>query len=171
MVYKMADCDEAVNYVLAWEDATLSGKITTAHDGKRKRFGIDEHWHADLTGSLFYSSIGNEAALKIARAIYETAYCPLLCIALISCQEVANKLLSLGVNMGVRVASKLLQDALKVPGDGRIGPLTIHALEYANPEEVLMDLREEAELFYRHLVVARPEDAPDLPGWLRRANA
>lgn len=167
----MADPEKAIDYVLEWEDSTLSGVITTARDGKRTRFGIDEHWHPELTAALYYTSMGQVAALQIARGIYDISYCQPLCVEEMPDQDVANKLLSLGVNMGAQTAAKMLQDVLDVPGDGRIGPLTIHALECANTQAVLYHLRIAAELYYRHLVAKHPEDKPDLEGWLRRAKA
>src|SRR5580698_4667134 len=120
----MANVDAAIDYVLGWEDATLSGVITTARDGKRTRFGIDEHWHPELTNCLYYSSMGRTAAFEVARRILDLQYCQPLCIAEIVDQDIANKLLSLGVNMGVINAARMLQDAVTVEGDGRIGPLT-----------------------------------------------
>jgi lysozyme family protein len=167
----MADLDTAIDYVLEWEDATLSGAITTAPDGKRTRFGIDEHWHPELTNCLYYSSMGQVAALQIARGIYDISYCQPLCIAEIANQEIANKLLSLGVNVGVVNAARMLQDAVKVAGDGRIGPLTLHALDLSDPEKVLADLRLEAESYYDELVQAHPDLTVYRAGWLRRAAA
>ena len=167
----MANVGAAIDYVLGWEDANLSGVITVTADGKRTRFGIDEHWHPELTNCLFYSSMGKVAALAIARGIYDGRYCQPLCIAEIADQEIANKLLSLGVNVGVVTAARMLQDAVEVAGDGRIGPLTLHALDLADPEKVIADLRQEAENYYEALVRAHPEMVVYRAGWLRRAAA
>jgi lysozyme family protein len=167
----MANVEAAIDYVLGWEDASLSGVITTAPDGKRTRFGIDEHWHPELTNCLYYSSMGSVAALQIARGIYDVNYCQPLCIAEIDNQEIANKLLSLGVNVGVINASRMLQDAVTVAGDGRIGPLTLHALDLADPLKVMEDLRAEATNYYDELVARDPDKQAFLRGWLRRASA
>ncbi len=167
----MADVTAAIEYVLQWEDSLLSGKITSTADGKRTRFGIDEHWHPELTNCLFYSSMGKVAALEIARGIYELRYCQPLCIAEMASQEVANKLLSLGVNVGVVPAARMLQDAVTVVGDGRIGPLTLHALELMDPGVVVERLRDEAESYYERLTAERPEFGVYRAGWLRRASA
>jgi lysozyme family protein len=167
----MANVETAIDYVLGWEDATLSGVITIAPDGKRTRFGIDEHWHPELTNCLYYSSMGQAAALQIARGIYDVSYCQPLCIAEIASQDIANKLLSLGVNVGVVNAARMLQDAVTVAGDGRIGPLTLHALDLAAPQKVLEDLRTEAENYYDELVTRDPSQQIYLKGWLRRASA
>lgn len=167
----MADVQAAIDYTLQWEDATLSGAVTTARDGKRTRFGIDEHFHPELTNCLFFESMGQVAALQVARGIYDISYAQPLCIAEITNQDTANKLLSLGANIGVEQASKLLQDALKVVGDGRIGPLTLYALTQDDPGNVQAKLRCEAEAYYEAVLKARPEDEKDRAGWMRRAAA
>jgi lysozyme family protein len=167
----MANVTAAIDYVLGWEDATLSGVVTTAPDGKRTRFGIDEHWHPELTNCLYFGSMGQVAALQIARGIYDNNYCQPLCIEAIVDQDVANKLLSLGVNVGVVQAARMLQDAVSVVGDGRIGPLTLHALDLADPAKVLDDLRAEAESYYESLVKRDPSLAVYRVGWMRRAEA
>lgn len=172
----MANVGAAVNYVLHQEDESFAGVITTASDGKRTRWGIDEHFHPSLTASTFYTTMGAQPALILATAIYETEYCPPLCIAEIGDQAIANKVLSLGVNMGISEASKLLQGCLLVNSDGHIGPITLDKLERATlkpngAQEVLDQLREGAELFYRELVARKPQYQPDLNGWINRARA
>ena len=99
------------------------------------------------------------------------SYCQPLCIAEIANQEIANKLLSLGVNVGVVNAARMLQDAVTVVGDGRIGPLTLHALDLADPDKVIEDLRAEAESYYDALIAKNPDLAVYRAGWLRRAAA
>jgi lysozyme family protein len=167
----MADVEAAIQYVLHQEDATLSGVVTQTADGKRTRFGIDEHFHPELASCLFYDSMGSMAALKIAEGIYARQYCDPLCIAEISDQQVANKLLSLGVNCGIGPAAKMLQDALEVPGDGRIGPLTLDALDRAQPSVVLSRVRELAVEHYEDLIHKDQSLAVFRTGWLRRAEA
>lgn len=166
----MANVDTAIDYVLGWEDSTLSGVITT-DPGGRTRFGIAERFHPELTNCLYYSSMGQVAALQIARGIYDISYAQPLCIAEIESQDIANKLLSLGVNVGVVTAAKMLQDAVSVVGDGRIGPLTLHAIDLSDPEVVLARLRDEAEQHYDDLVEANPKLSIYRAGWLRRARA
>jgi lysozyme family protein len=166
----MANVQAAIDYVLSWEDSTLQGKITV-DPGGRTRFGIAEKFHPELTNSLFYTSMGQLAALEIARSIYDISYCQPLCIAEITDQDVANKLLSLGVNVGVVTAAKMLQDAVMVAGDGRIGPLTLSKLESLDQQRVLDNLRDEAENYYSALIERHPEDAVYRAGWLRRAEA
>ncbi len=167
----MANVIAAISYVLKFEDATLSGVITHTPDGKRTRFGIDEHFHPELTNCLFYDSMGSMAALKIAEGLYEKSYCEPLCIAEICNQEIADKLLSLGVNCGTHTAAKMLQEALAVEGDGRIGPITLDKLDRADPAAVITKLKELAWKHYEDVVRKNPTLAIYRKGWLRRAEA
>lgn len=168
----MADVTAAIDAVLRWEDDSMEGVITSTPDGKRTRYGIDEHYHPELTSCMFYSKdMSSTAALIIARKVYVDNYADPLCIADMQDQGIANKLLSLGVNIGVKPAAKMLQEAINVEGDGRIGPITLITLETADPVKVEDDLRELAVKHYEDDVAAHPEKRRFLKGWLRRANA
>jgi lysozyme family protein len=167
----MADVKTAIDYVIGFEDSTLSGVITETPDGKHTRFGIDEHDHPELTNCLFYGSMGSMAALKIAESIYEREYADPLCIAEIQNQPLANKLLSLGVNCGVVTIAKILQGILGVSGDGRIGPLTLDAIDKADQSDLLDRLRAAGAQHYLDLIAANPSLAEYKKGWLARAEA
>lgn len=167
----MANVGAAISYVLGWEDSTLSGVVTKTADGKRTRFGIDEHFHPELTNCLFYGSMGQVAALEIAKGIYAKEYAEPLCIEEIANQDIANKLLSLGVNIGIHPASKMLQDAVGVTADGVVGVETLLALSRAQTNDVLAELRASAERYYTALVYSNPELEVYEKGWLSRARA
>lgn len=166
----VANVDVAIGYALSWEDSTLSGKITE-DDGGRTRFGIAEIYHPELTNSMFYSSMGSTAALIVAKGIYAKQYAEPLCIEEIANQDIANKLLSLGINIGISRASKMLQAAVGVAEDGVIGAQTLLALSRTSTNEVLADLRASAERFYVQDAAANPENDKYLNGWLARARA
>jgi lysozyme family protein len=167
----MANVDEAIDYVLSWEDSSLTGVITETADGYHTRFGIDEHYHPELTNCLFYSSMGSVAALQIAKGIYAKQYADPLSIEDISNQDIANKLLSLGVNIGIVPAGKMLQSAVGVTEDGVIGVQTLMKLSSAEANDVLADLRASAERYYVAVASDHPGDEMYLDGWLRRARA
>ena len=166
----MANVDAAISYVLGWEDSTLSGKITE-DEGGGTRFGVAERYHPELTNCLFYSSMGSVAALQIAKGIYAREYADPLSIEEIANQDVANKLLSLGVNIGIVRAGKMLQSAVGVAEDGVIGVQTLMKLSSADPQQVLADLRASAERFYVQDVAQDPSNEKYLAGWLVRARA
>jgi lysozyme family protein len=166
----MADVDAAIIYVLRFEDSTLSGKITV-DDGGPTRFGIASRYHPELTACGFYKDMGSVAALQIAKSIYDISYAQPLSIEQIANQDIANKLLSLGVNIGVFRASKMLQSAVGITEDGVIGVNTLMRLSGADPLMVLADLRAAATRYYHEVVAEHPEDEEYLNGWLARANA
>ena len=168
----MANVDAAIDYTLSFEDSTLSGVITLNNDGKTyTRFGIDERFHPELIACGFYSDMGSIPALGAARNVYAQSYAAPLSIAEIGNQEIANKLLSLGVNIGVGTAAKMLQLALRVPCDGSIGPKTLFALVNANPAQVIESIDDQAIAFYHEVVAKDPSKKKYLAGWLARAQA
>lgn len=168
----MADINESINYVLAFEDSTLSGVITINSDGvTHTRFGVDERFHPELVACGFYDDMGSIAALAIARNVYTQHYAAPLSIAEIGNQDIANKLLSLGVNIGVSTAAKMLQLALRVPCDGVIGPKTLFALADANPSQVIESVDDQAIAHYHDEVAKDPTKKKYLDGWIRRAQA
>lgn len=166
----MANVRTAIDYVLRFEDSTLSGQVTTDLGG-RTRFGIAERFHPELTNCLFYSSMGATAALTIAIRLYAETYAAPLCIAEIQSQDVANSLLSFGVNCGVYIASQWLQEILGVDGDGRIGPITLDVLDKADPQMILARLKKLAVVHYEELIRENPTLAIYRDGWLTRARA
>jgi lysozyme family protein len=60
-------------------------------------------------------------------------------------------LFDLAVNSGVGKAGKLLQAALDLPADGIIGPITLHALEGRDPEEIVEQVCQERLAFLQSL--------------------
>ena len=60
-------------------------------------------------------------------------------------------------------ATVLLQEALGVTADGRVGPITRNAMKSASPASTIIKLSEASELFYRGLHQPR-----FLKGWLNR---
>lgn len=87
---------------------------------------------------------------------------------------VAGAVFVLGINVGVRVAVRLLQEALEDVGrpagvDGLVGPRTIAACNLAPTPGVLAALRWKAVLHYLAIVEAKPSMMRYRDGWLRRA--
>jgi Putative secretion activating protein len=68
------------------------------------------------------------------------------------------------VNSGAVVAAKALQRVVGVADDGIIGPITMAAVQHAYPEEIVEDLKDDREDFYRSL----PHFTTFGKGWLRR---
>jgi lysozyme family protein len=78
------------------------------------------------------------------------------------------------VNTGLRQAAKFLQRAVDAEDDGRIGPLTLRALEEAlrrdTPLRVAERLVEQRVPFYEALVERDSSQRVFLKGWLNRVQ-
>jgi len=69
----------------------------------------------------------------------------------------------MSVNAGPARAAVLLQQALDVTADGRIGPVTRQAIASADPKTLVADFSVQKEAFYRAL-----HQPKFLKGWLNR---
>lgn len=92
-------------------------------------------------------------------------------------QALAERIFDLQVNTGQGV--RLVQKAINHLNGGVIGELaednsmgqrTLLAIRKADPNVLLAELKQQAELYYRRLA-QRPELAGNLQGWLKRLQA
>ena len=169
----MADFKPAFLFTLQHEDPTRSGKVTVDAGG-RTRFGIAEKFHPDLSQEFFTGPA--EDALAEAENIEEREYWDAMRLAEVENQNVANKLLDMGVNMGVRQAAVYAQRALNSQGqqlteDGKMGPTTLAAMNAIDPQIFYELLCQFSAWHYRHIATNNPAQAANLEGWLKRASA
>jgi lysozyme family protein len=78
------------------------------------------------------------------------------------------------VNTGISQAVKLIQRALQAAGtqvaeDGIIGPITLAAINKADPTSLLAALKSESAGYYRLLASANPSQQKFITGWLNCA--
>lgn len=87
-----------------------------------------------------------------------------------SCDElpagVDYMVFDLAVNSGPGRAAKFLQESVRVPADGDIGPKTLAAVRTLPPSEVVLRMRNRRERFYRALPTFRTFGK----GWMRRLD-
>ena len=166
----MAEVIAAIDYVLGFEDSTLSGRVTV-DGGGRTRFGIAEKFHPWIAVIGFYTTMPKDEALGAARLLYLVEYCLPLQIAALPDQDIANKLISLSATDGLTYPTKWLQEAVGAMPDGRIGPATLAVLGKADKKKALDSLKEQAVAYYQDVARQHPEDAQYLRGWIARANA
>lgn len=76
----------------------------------------------------------------------------------------------LKVNAGPHRAIIILQEALGVAPDGRIGPVTRLELAKADEAALIKRFSNEKRVFYTHLAMSQPKDRKFLHGWLNRAD-
>jgi lysozyme family protein len=89
-------------------------------------------------------------------------------------ENIAIKLFDLAVHAGIPQAVKLIQRALRAAGypvieDSLIGPITLAAINKADPTDLLAALKSEAAGYYRLIATANPSQQKFIEGWLNRA--
>jgi lysozyme family protein len=170
---EMANFKTAFLLTLQNEDSTRSGKVTVDAGG-RTRFGIAETFHPGLPEEFFTGPA--EDALAEAEKIEEREYWDTLRLAEVENQNVANKIFDMGVNMGVRQAAVYAQRAVnsqlqQLTEDGNIGPKTLAAMNAVDPQTFYGLLCQFSAWHYRHIAANNPDQAVNLAGWLKRAEA
>lgn len=152
----------AFDYLMSNEDPGLTGRVTE-DSGALTRWGISQKAYPCL-------DIRN-LSLEDAACLYRSDYFKRICGYDIDSQRIASKLLDMAVNMGVVSATKLLQHSLAITPDGVFGPVTLKAVNMADPDVVMRRLVEKSVKYYRDIAAANPADAKYLPGWIARAES
>lgn len=164
----MADFDQAFDYLMRWEDDGLTGRVTRDAGG-RTRYGIAERYHADLAHTGFYDTMPNDEALQVAKGVYFRGEWHVMHGADISSQELANKMLSLGVDLGIVAVIRWAQEAVHVDVDGQVGPIT-RAAWNSDSASPFHAISLDAEAHYRQRADEDSEARQYLKGWIRRAQ-
>lgn len=144
-----------------------AGKVTRDSGGET-RFGIAKRFHPLLPDSFYTLPV--EGALAIARSLVQGEYWNPLEGDDLKDQGVAAKLLDMAVDMGVVQATKYAQQCAAIKDDGEFGPLTLKSINAASPEVLMQRLVQVSTAHYYRTVEKNPGDAPDLKGWLARAD-
>ncbi len=79
------------------------------------------------------------------------------------------KTLDIGVNTAGWRAAKFLQNAVGVTPDGLIGPITLAAVNSADPDKVLFELIKKQARHYARIMAVDNRQAKNAIGWIRRA--
>ena len=141
-----------------WILQAEGGLVDNPNDpGGLTKYGISQAAFPDLD----IRALTPEQAIALyATNYWEPAKCPALPppLALVHFDA--------AVNDGVGQAARFLEQAVGVPVDGIVGPITIAAAWKATDAvEAYFAVR---EAFYRHLAQANPAEGVFLDGWLNR---
>lgn len=164
----MALFEPAFNFMMDNEDRKRTGKVTEDAGGQT-RFGIARKYHPEVPES-FYSTSAHEALVRAAEFYREEYWAPVRGAEILN-QRVASKCFDLFVNLPPAVAIKLMQSSAielgqNVKADGRMGPITIAAINAVDPQKFLDSIcRLQARHYREH------GDQRVLSGLLNRARA
>lgn len=164
----MADFNQAFNYLMKWEDDGLTGRVTK-DDGGRTRFGIAERYHPYLTATGFFDEMPKVIAIELAKSTYQHAEWHAMAGDKIASQVLANKMLSLGVDIGIVAVIRWAQEACSLTVDGQVGPQTLAAWN-KDAGAAFHAISIDAEAHYRQRADVEPADRRFLIGWINRAK-
>ena len=120
----MSNFNIAIDKVLRHE-----GKYTV-DDGGKTKYGISQKWYPEV-------DVKN-LTLDGAKKIYLENYWKKILGSSIKNQKVANEILDIVVNMGVKGGVKLVQQVVGSYVDGIFGPHTLEAVNSIDDEELFM---------------------------------
>jgi lysozyme family protein len=168
----VADLNKAILYVFRNEDRKMTGAVTTDRGGKT-RFGVAQKFHPDMDPS-FYTCPAWEA-LAQAQQLYKNVYCSPLLIGKITFQPIANKLLDIGVNCGVDVATRMAQTGVTNLGvpvaiDEHMGPATVAAVNKVDATKLMSQLIVQSQDHYRQVAADLKASPDEIASWLTRAS-
>ena len=86
-------------------------------------------------------------------------------------QEVADKIMDAGVNMGPQIPVRIAQRVAGVDVDGIVGPKTLKAINKMKGKEFLVQYRQGLEDRYRGLAANRLVLKKYLDGWIARTRS
>ena len=104
--------------------------------------------------------------------IFKTMYWDKCKADCINDQAIASALVDFAWHSGVTTAVKKIQQIVKAPIDGIVGPLTLKAINEYRPPRGLFGLLQASRFSYiMDVVTAHPEQKKYFKGWLRRIDA
>jgi len=159
--------ERIINFVLQWEIVRdRQGNVVAEEDpddlGGLTKYGIDQAAHPNVD----IRNLTEEGAKEI---YYRDYY--LGSGADKFPDGIADIVFDISVNNGKGHAIKILQEAVGATVDGVLGPETIHRVNAAPREQIIMDMLSAREQLYRNIAANRPASQKFLGGWLNRNNA
>ncbi len=152
----MAKFDQAIGYIL---DNEQEGP--TVDQGGVTKWGIAQKFHTDVD----VPNLTRAGAIELYRIEY---WNPMF--DGISDERAATKIFDFYVNMVPSSAVKVVQRSVRLTDDGKWGPKTEQAVNAVQDRQKFYDeLTAQLCKHYCDDVLAKPEEANDLLGWLRRA--
>lgn len=129
---------------------------------------------ASKPGNLNQALFGNAQLNTMVEQFYQQQFWNPVGLPNINCQQTANQLFDIAVNMGTGTACKFLQQGINslapntVTVDGKVGPLTIQAANNQNDEALYNAICALRKQRYQGIVAANPSQAVFINGWMSR---
>jgi lysozyme family protein len=155
----MSDFKQAILLTLQHE----GGWVNNPHDsGGETNMGITQK---DMPGQDMKTLTVEQATAYYLENYWKLHYSG------INDQSIVNKLFDMGVLFGVGTAVKILQAALNLKTDGSFGPMSLTAVNAAEPISFLIAYKTGLVNRALGVVNAVPSDRIFFAGWVKRINS
>ena len=164
----MADAKKLMPHILRWEGGFVNDPVDA---GGATMKGVTL-----ATFRRFYGATATIAQLKAITDqqwlhIFRAGYWDKCRADQINSQPVANAIVDWAYNSGPATAAKKAQAILGVVVDGAIGPMTIAAINAADPCWLFDQIQKARTDFVEAIVRNKPSQAKFLQGWKNRINS
>ena len=148
---------------IIWRTISLEGGyVNDPNDaGGETNFGISKRSYP----SVDIKNLTREQAIEI----YRHDFWDKSNLGLLTDEKVASKVFDIGVNMGVSIPIRFLQDIVNVKEDGILGTTTAEKINLNEPGYIVQELRKCQILRYADIVIKNPIQLKFLKGWINRA--
>jgi lysozyme family protein len=169
----MADFEKAIKHVLKWEGGYV---WHPADPGGETNYGITDRLDGKVDGKVDLNGdgVGDVAVRHLteqqARVVYRAKFWDKVRGERIRNQKLAEILFDAFVNCGYS-GIKLMQYILEVTPDGRVGDITIDAINDSDPETLFYKFKAARKKYYEDLAERKPALKVFLRGWLNRLDS
>lgn len=139
--------------------------------GGATNFGITEQTLAQFRGTPVSHDDVRNLTKDEAIAIYEKFYWKPMGLDQVTKPKIATILFDQAVNRGMAGATRSIQRVLGLKVDGKIGPVSILAINACSETSICLALFEDAQLQYVDIVQKNPLQVVFLEGWIRRTHS
>ena len=109
-------------------------------------------------------------SVQEAKNIYQALYWDALNLDYVNSRKVAMILFDFGVNAGVSASAALVQAILGVKVDGKIGPVTLNAINRYPQSLLCAGLIMAIQIRYAQIVKNNPTQSVFIVGWIKRSH-
>ncbi|MEE1885709.1 glycoside hydrolase family 108 protein [Pedobacter flavus] len=123
--------------------------------------------HAGIDFEMNSKEMHDQLKFMVSR-FYRINFWEGMNLDLIDNQELANSIYDFAVNAGINRSVKFIQEIVEVEMDGKLGPITINAINMGDAYALLTAFNLKRAAFYKS--IAKGSQAKFLKSWLRRIN-
>lgn len=158
--------DEIISDIIRREGSAYTNR--SLDRGGPTRWGITQETLTNWRGHIVSPQDVENLTESEAREIYLDRYIRKPNIGMLTDPQIQAFMVDAAVNHGPSGAIRMLQKELGVPQDGRLGPITLAAVNAIPPAALYRNLIADRAELYGSIISNDPSQAAFALGWMRR---